>query len=276
VLPPLPDRAIAHAVDACKAIVGQAFAILPVFALGNEGDVLQSAGDRTELMAHASAVLQMTAPEDEWLRSVVHVRPKAAAFDRIRLLHESLFGTSLEVQAIQLPYRSQDRWLAVPFPEMDPAAPEQPFDIARDTVSLVIHGTAAFAAGTLRCGLLLDAWTETIPAVEQSTGIAFHYNRPDAMPQAVLLAVAPVLTGHWSWEALVAILLDTLRRAKLRAVEPRLLDEWSANDELGVLLPALVSEFQQYDLNVSLDLRLNLVALMPALQAFYLNPNLDT
>ncbi len=94
-------------------------------------------------------------------------------------------------------------------------------------------------------------------------------------PQALLLAVPPELTGHWSWDALVNILNDTLRRARLRAVEPLLLDQRAQNPELSVLLPAIISEFQQYDLNVSLDLRLNLVELAPTLAGMYTNPNLQ-
>jgi hypothetical protein len=74
----------------------------------------------------------------------------------------------------------------------------------------------------------------------------------------------------------VGILQDTLRRAKLRAVEPHLLDQSEANPELGVLLPAVISEFQQFDLNVSLDLRLNLAAMNPVLAGYYMNPNLST
>lgn len=266
-------RATSYATDACKAILGNNFAVIPRFALPNEAEVLQSHADRAQLMDHATNVLGMEFAEEEWLRSVAYVRPKVAAWERIRLLHETLLRTTLGVSAVQLPYRGGDSWLAVTLPDLD-AATGEPFDIAHDTLSMVIHGDSAFAAGSLRCGIVIDSWTETIPAREQNTGIAFHYNRPDAMPpQALLLAVPPVMTGHWTWDALVNIVNDTLRRAKLRAVEPHLLDAHKENAELSVLLPAIISEFQQYDLNVSLDLRLNLVLLTPVLMALYANPN---
>lgn len=270
-------RAISFAIDACKAILGSAFAVIPRFALPNEADVLQSHVDRAQLMDHAINVLGMELPEEEWIRSVAYIRPKVAAWERIRLLHETLLGTTLSISAVQLPYRGGDTWLAVTLPNVD-AATGEPFDISHDTLSMVIHGDAAFTAGSLRCGLVIDSWTETVPAREQNTGIAFHYNRPDAMPpQTLLLAVPPVMTGRWSWDALVNIVNDTLRRAKLRAVEPHLLDARAqSNAELGVLLPAIISEFQQYDLNVSLDLRLNLVMLAPVLMGLYTNPNSKT
>ena len=60
----------------------------------------------------------------------------------------------------------------------------------------------------------------------------------------------------WNWDDLVGILNDTLLRAKLRAVEPHLLNKLD-KPELGVLLPAILSNFSQYDLDLALDYRLN-------------------
>jgi hypothetical protein len=268
------DKAVRLATDACKAILGASFVVLPAFALGNESDVTQAHDDHAQLLDFAVNTLHMVTPEDEWMRGAAYVRPKLAVWERIRLLHETLFGTTLDLSALQLPYRTQDSWLAVQFPDLDPTTGE-PFDITRDTLSVVTHGDGAFAAGALRSGVFIDDWTETIPAREQSTGISFNYNRPNAMPpQALLLAVPPELTGHWSWETLVGILNDTLRRLKMRAVEPLLLDQRAANPELGVLLPAVIAEFQQHALNVSLDLRLNHAELAP-LRELYVTPVLS-
>jgi hypothetical protein len=90
-------------------------------------------------------------------------------------------------------------------------------------------------------GLLVDEWTEVVPTRRETTGIAMHVNRPNAVaPQALLLAVSPKQTGHWAWSDLVAILHDTLARAKLRAVEP---------EHIGYpyfqLLPPIVTAFNR-------------------------------
>jgi hypothetical protein len=93
---------------------------------------------------------------------------------------------------------------------------------ADDVVSIVMLDPPAPAsiAGPL-AGLLVDEWTEVVPTRRETTGIAMHVNRPNAVaPQALLLAVAPKQTGRWAWSDLVAVLHDTLARAKLRAVEP--------------------------------------------------------
>jgi hypothetical protein len=152
-----------------------------------------------------------------------------------------------------LPYRANDSWLAVPIPKTNPDG--SLFDIVHDTFSVVIHGQAAFNTADPQCGLLIDDWTEVIPAKETSTGLTFNYNQPDAMPpQALLLAVTPEEKGKWNWDELVGILNDTLLRAKLRAVEPKLLDQLKKAD-IGVLLPAIISTFSQHGLDISLDYR---------------------
>ena len=59
------------------------------------------------------------------------------------------------------------------------------------------------------------------PAATETTGLAFHYDRPDSEPpQAMLLVVPPVLRGAWQWDDLVAALHETLdlaRTARRRA-----------------------------------------------------------
>ena len=68
---------------------------------------------------------------------------------------------------------------------------------------------------------MIDDWTETVPAGQETTGVAFNFNRPNAVaPQALLVAVAPVLRGHWAWDDLVGSVHEALDLAKLRAVEP--------------------------------------------------------
>ncbi len=178
------------------------------------------------------------------------------AFETLRVLGEALGGESVAMQPIQLPYRKQDRWLAVEFPEKDPLDPTKTFGISRDTISVVAHGARPFTMGVAQAGLLLDEWTEEIPTASENTGISFRYNQPNSVPpQTLLLAVTPEQTGAWSWDALVGILVDTLGRAKRRAVEPRQLEqETSATLPWNQLAPATVAEFSMVrPADVSLD-----------------------
>lgn len=238
-----------------KAVLGGGFAILPQFNYNNETDVQASDGDRVQLLKHAVNELDMVYPADEWLQNVSHVRPRTARWNSILSLHEAFTGDRLALLPVQLPFRAKDSWLAVEFPDKDPQQPDEPFNIMHDTLSVTTHGDAAFANGVARSGLLIDDWTELIPTREEITGIAFNYDQPAAAPpQALLLAVAPQLKGHWTWEDLLGVVNDTLTRAKLRAVEPKHLDTKS-NPEVNILLPAILADFSQVDINLALDFR---------------------
>jgi hypothetical protein len=77
------------------------------------------------------------------------------------------------------------------------------------------------AVGGPIAALLVDEFSETVPTETETTGLSFHYDRPNAVaPHALLLAVPPRLTGGWQWDDLVAIITDTFDRARMRAVEP--------------------------------------------------------
>jgi hypothetical protein len=250
-------------IAAGKTLLGDVFNILPVFTYRNAADIQQSHADQPQLLKYAKETLKMIFPADEWLQSVSHVRPRTARWDGVRALVESFNAASLELNPLQLPYRARDSWLAVEFPETDELTHE-PFNILHDTLSVITHGEEALTSSG-QCGLLIDDWTEMIPTKEEVTGLTFNYDRPNASPpQALLLAVTPEETGQWDWDDLVGILHDTLQRAKRRAVEPLMLDKVN-RPELGVLLPAVVADFSQYDLNISLDYRLNLKSLLESI-----------
>lgn len=242
-------------IKAGKALFEDAFNILPQFVYSNAGDIQQSNADRKQLLTHAIDVAKMQLPADEWMQKVAPVRPGLAKWDEVRTIYELYHDDQLALSPVQLPYRENDSWLAVDFPEKN--ADDTPFNIIHDTLSVVIHGEPAFSTASPQCGILVDEWTEVVPGKEALTGLTFNYNQPDAMPpQALLLAVTPIENGAWNWEKLLGILNDTLLRAKLRAVEPQLLDTLQ-KPETGVLLPAILSTFSQYGLDISLDYRLN-------------------
>ena len=243
-------------VPGAKALLGAAFTVLPRFAFNNEPDIQQSYADRAQLVKYATGSLGMVYPAEEWVQSIAQVRPAMSRWDSVLSIYEWSSGERLGLQPVQVPYRASDSWLAVEFPAQDPLHPDQPFSIVHDTLSVVVHGDAAFIPGTSHSGLLVDDWTELIPTQSETTGISFNYKQPNAMPpQALLLAVTPAPKGYWTWDDLVGILQDTLLRAKLRAVEPLLLDALD-KPEVGVLLPALLADFAQYDMNIALDYRL--------------------
>ena len=82
-------------------------------------------------------------------------------------------------------------------------------------------------------GIVLDHWIERIPYREQTAGLTFNFDQPDAeAPQALLLAVATKDKGkhYWSEEMLLNTLRSTMHLVKCRSVEPDDLREhaWTA------------------------------------------------
>ncbi len=128
----------------------------------------------------------------------------------------------------QLPHVPGEPWAGGPL-----APPEGRLSI------MVLDSGALPGAGATGVGLLVDEWTEITPAAAETTGVAIHYDQPDATPpQCVLVAVPPKRTGNWSLGDLAQVLHDTFELAKSRAVELEHLQ-----DELyGQLLPAIGGE----------------------------------
>ncbi|SNX55704.1 hypothetical protein SAMN06272735_0130 [Streptomyces sp. TLI_55] len=166
---------------------------------------------------------------EDWLRRNAAVRPT------VRTLHETLLlaGTRAEraerLRAAQRPAGAADAWIGGTFP-----AGQRPLA----TTHLVWHAPVDVAPGAAVTGLVLDEWIELLPGSDQPppppeaappaegapqtelTGVAFHYDRPDAKaPHSVLIAVPPDLSRGWTSDGLVQVLRETLELAKLRAVD---------------------------------------------------------
>jgi hypothetical protein len=118
---------------------------------------------------------------------------------------------------VQLPFAPQDSWLALQVPA--------DYVLDGDHLLYTAHYASPFDAGDRQCGLLLDEWTEVVPGDEATTGLALHYDRPNAeAPQSLLLVTPAAWDGVWHWDDLVGALDDTLELAKARAVEPAQVD----------------------------------------------------
>ncbi len=137
------------------------------------------------------------------------------------------------MKPLQLPFKASDAWVAVEYgPQADAFA-------QGEFLSLIqVLPAGSFDPAEFQTGLLVDEWVEVIPAQVETTGIAVHYDQPASQPpQTLILAVPPEITGTWTWETLEGILLDSLERARQRAVEPGQLDPTA----FGQLLPAVVT-----------------------------------
>jgi hypothetical protein len=220
--------------DKVRAVFGRDFLFLPRFKGVN-------AAEMDLALAHGPALVGQPQVVTRWVQQVSRVRAPLAAWRQLSLLTTALGRPAGSWNVAQLPHAPTGKWVGLPF-----ASEEERPESGR--LSLVLNRAAAPAATEAWVGLILDEWSELIPARKEDTSITFHYDDPGAeAPQAVLIAVPPVETPQWDLDTLHDILHDTLDLAKLRAVDGDLLP-------LGQLLPAIYMTANTRREAVTLDL----------------------
>ncbi|MEV6911462.1 hypothetical protein [Amycolatopsis sp. NPDC051071] len=260
-----PDRVTAG-IDALKALLGEDVLAVPEFT-PSEAVLDQwrdARNDSDALVKHLTSAQpgkpDRDFPVDDWLHGMARVREKPRLWEKSVQLANALLdpggllGTGIlgwkepQLTPVQLPYAEDDHWLAMEF--FDPAKVGD--QLNEDRLLYTAH-YAASLSGENHCGLLLDEWTEVIPAERETTGIALNYDGPDAEPpQAMLLVVPPVLdpAGNWTPELLLEAIEETFDLAKTRAVEPDHLE----GTALGQFLPATMMSAVRDQVTISTDL----------------------
>ncbi|MCB9646009.1 MAG: hypothetical protein H6730_05330 [Deltaproteobacteria bacterium] len=204
-------RVLAHAREALAVIMGPAFPLLPR-AVPTDAAELARAFARGPSLPGADPV-----NVQGWLQQVAKVRAPAAALDEAMMLSELAADAPRAPLALaQLPVVDGEPWLGV-------AAPARPGEGRLVLTALEHGGVAALELGHPVAGLALDAWTERIPAREQLTGVALHFDAPSSRPPQAMLLLVPPEDGEWSAALVRDALLETLEAAKLRAVDPDIL-----------------------------------------------------
>ena len=245
-----PDK-VKSLQDAAKALFGEHFVLLPEFGLktaqaAEMEAALADGADGGPLLSYLQTVAGLDLPVDEWFTGVARVREKLRIFEQIVALGTAFGAAEPVLLPAQMPYQPKDSWLALQFPA------DYAFDGQR--LLYTAHYAAPFQKSARQCGLLLDEWTEVVPKRDVTTGITFHYDRPNSEPpQAMLLVTPPEYSGAWQWADLVDALNDTLDRAKRRAVEPTQID----STPYARFLPATVTAVTVNALTITLNLALN-------------------
>ncbi len=217
--------------EAGKALLGDDFRMVPAFkvaiAAGSEWKNSHDASDSLLTYLTSRPENPLPLPIDEWLHGAARVREKMFHLENVMLLNGAFGQDEPALRPVQLPFRAGEDWLALEFDSANPAN-----TLETERLLYTAHYAEAFQPTEWQCGLLVDEWTEVVPQKEEVTGLAFHFDRPNAEPpQAWLLATPAAFTGEWAWDDLVASLNQTLDDARARAVEP---------DKLGKKFAALL------------------------------------
>jgi hypothetical protein len=215
-------------VELNKIILGKNAIVNPLYTPLKLTDIqTELALPSAQKIARNGGVLVM----EDWIANVSKVRERVYDFSMFSQTADIYSLAVASIEPTQLPYTAGDYWLGVEYPTS--------FTPPGDAVSLVLINQQQLQTPGIQSGFVLDEWVEIIPTKEQTTGIAFNYNNPNASPpQSLLLAVTPEVTNQWSWDDLVYTIIDTVELAKNRAVEPDHFD----STYLSQILPGVFSE----------------------------------
>jgi hypothetical protein len=237
--------AVAALQAAAGALLGKDFVVVPEFTLApaqaDEWANAVTAATGGTLLSYLTGTAGIELPVDEWMYGVARVRPMIKAWETITVLVEALRGPA-DVPAllpVQFPYQADVSWVAMQF---DPA--DRPDS---DRLCYTAYYPVPFDKSAAQCGLLVDEWTEVIPATDRTTGITFNFARPDnEAPQAILLVTPATASGRWQWDDLVGALNETLDLAKVRAVEPADIDQ----TPYSMLVPTTITASTLYGISI--------------------------
>ena len=190
-----------------RVLLGPGFVALPRFLAPDAAELVASRDD-------PALVGEDPLVAETWLMRLERVREPLMRLGVALREAEALGGTPLRLGLAQTPHRPGAAWNGRPAAAyLDGAA------------SLVLVGAEVLAPARPLAGLLVDEFTELVPSATETTGVAFRYEPPTATaPQALLLAVPPVIGEEWTVGGLNQVLLETLDLAQVRALDPDDLD----------------------------------------------------
>ena len=246
----LPPEDQAKQIEAAaRIILGDQFKMIPRYAMSpaRQAEVGNSWNAMDTLLNYSMTTGQRTNPQEDWLHGIARVHDKMKHLENCMLLRQAfdLLEDDMSIHPVQLPFKTEKyHWLALPFPDAD-------INLEESNTLLYTAFTAKGAvAPTGICGLIVDEWTELIPAKEETTGITFHYDRPNSeAPQTLLLVTPTQLSGNWQWNDLVDALMYTLDAARSRAVEPGQIDK----TPFATFLPAVLGAESLFPYSIVLD-----------------------
>lgn len=247
------DVKISKIINGARILLKEESVLLPILNLSNElGDSIKQIYDSCDsIQQFAKDNDNREFPVDDWFMGVARVRENAWNFENIISLSQSFNPNNvIDLKPLQFPYKENARWLAMKFKKNS----DDNYEINGDALLYTAHFANEYDKTKPICGVVFDEWTEVIPAQNETTGVAFHYNQPNSEPPQTILLVTPSeIKGEWQWDDITGALEETLSMAKKRAVEPSMVD----SSKLGHFLPTTLMAVTSHLITVAMNLSVN-------------------
>lgn len=257
-----PSFAINKLIEAMKTIFGKSFIVLPTFAPQGALDLANSLSlenripeDKDPLRGLGEDRLRL------WLQQTAEVQPAISSLENVLMYSDawtqnitSVESSQIRLELAQMPYNPGRAWIGLSDEERgnDPTYPEwhrSPLSVVFALIGECpqLIDESEHPTNTVLAGIMIDEWSELVPAKQVNTSIAFQYDAPNAQaPQALLLAVPSQIndiTGLWKPSDIANIVSDTIELAKVRAVDIDALageeNDNSDSEPWGSILPSI-------------------------------------
>jgi len=229
-----PTPYVTEVLEAFKQLLDPNYVVLPLFELRPEeqGELAEMInGDSTLTDDHADNPLFT----EEWMSSIAKVKKNAEHYELLSILANSVDpsnSTRRSIVPLQLPYEGDglERWLGTSVLNQESLREGRIVMGASLPQEHSIEGHQA--------GIMVEEWIDVIPLKEQTTGISFHYDQPNAKaPQCLILGLTPQITGNWQWEDIVDMMVQTFDLAKKRGLGYEAVAETPVGQLPGVTIP---------------------------------------
>ena len=153
-----------------RTIFGPDFPVLPRFTLPQADEAAVAFGNSDALQRNR----RIEAPS--WFARAARVREGLGRLADVLRLAEVLGRDTPAWTVGQMPFVPGESWVALPLTSGT---------IPGGRLSLVAYGPLPAALNQPLAGMVFDEWTEVIPNRSETTGLAFHYDRPERAPAAI-------------------------------------------------------------------------------------------
>jgi len=229
-----PTAYVNEVLEAFKQLLDPNYVVLPLFELRPEeyGELQEMIiGNSTLTYDHSDNMLLT----DQWMSSIAKVKKNAEHYELLSILTNSLDPSNSTLRSIvplQLPYEGDglDRWLGASVLSQE--------SLREGRIAIGASLPPQHSIMGYQAGIMVEEWMDVVPLKEQTTGISFHYDQPNAKaPQCLILGLTPQITGNWQWDDIVDMMIQTFDLAKKRGLGYEAVSETPIGQLPGLTIP---------------------------------------